>query len=423
MTFTSMVSTLIRWMSGGALSRGRGLQNAGPEYIGEAATPVNFDTAMQLSAVWACVKLLAETVASLPLALYRLDNVRTVERDHPLALLLAGKPNPYQTKIEFFETVLVNLLLYGNAFVHIVRMDSGRVTMLMPLMSSQMDVTLLANGGVVYAQQHDGGVQVYAAESIWHLKMLGNGVIGLSPLAFMRDTVGIALGAEKATTKVYANGAKPSGVLTMDRLLTQEQRAQVRQNFNSLTTGTDERLLVLELGAKFEAIAMSPQDIELLSSRKYQVQEIARWFGVPSVLINDNSTTTWGSGIEQIVQGFYKLTLRPILEKIEASMRAHLLTPTERTRYEFEFDFEGLLRADQKSRFDGYRVGVQGAIVTPNEARAWEGLPPVPGGDVLYMQGATVPIEQAGQPAVKEVPKQFRIVRGPDGSAHVHVEE
>jgi HK97 family phage portal protein len=389
--------SVTRWLGGG-LQRRRGLQNAGPlEYDGQAAATVTFDTAMQLSAVWACVKLLAETVASLPLAMYALGTVRQIERDHPLALLLAGKPNPYQTKIEFFETILVNLLLYGNAYVHVVRMETGRVTMLMPLMSAQMEVTVLAGGGIAYTYYHDAGVQVYAPASIWHLKMLGNGVIGLSPLAYMRNTAGIAIGAEKAATKIYANGAKPSGVLTMDKYLTPEQRAQVRTNFNTLTTGTDERLLVLEGGVKFEAVSMSPEDIELLASRKYQVQDIARWFGVPSVLINDNNTTTWGSGIEQIVQGFYKLTLRPILEKIEASMRAHLLQPAERTRYEFEFDFEGLLRADQKSRFDGYRVGVQGGIVTPNEARAWEGLPPMSGGDVLYMQGATVPIEQTGR--------------------------
>lgn len=396
-----MIRTLIgairRWMGGGGLSRGRGTQNSGPDYAGDAAANVTFDTAMQLSAVWACVKLLSETVASLPLTMYRTGNIRAIEREHPMALLLFGKPNPYQTKIEFFETVLVNLLLYGNAYVHVLRMDSGRVTMLMPLMSVQMEVAILGGGGIAYTYYHDGGVQVYAPESIWHLKMMGNGVIGMSPLAYMRNTAGIAIGAEAATTKIYGNGAKPSGVLTMDRLLTKEQRAQIRENFNTLTTGTDERLMVLELGAKFEAIAMSPQDIELLSSRRYQVQEIARWFGVPSVLINDTSTTTWGSGIEQIVMGFYKLTLRPILEKIEASMRAHLLQPGERARFEFEFDFEGLLRADQKSRLDGYRVGVQGGIVTPNEARGWEGLPPMPGGELLYMQGATVPIENAGR--------------------------
>lgn len=389
--------SITRWLGGG-LQRRRGLQNIGPlEYDGEAAAKVTFDTAMQLSAVWACVKLLAETVASLPLTLYRSGDIRQVERDHPLALLFAGKPNPYQTKIEFFETVLVNLLLYGNAYVHVVRMDSGRVLMLMPLMSAQMEVTILAGGGVAYTYYHDSGVQVYAPESMWHLKMLGNGVIGLSPLAYMRNTAGIAIGAEKAATKVYANGAKPSGVLTLDKFLTPEQRAQIRANFNTLTTGTDERLLVLEGGMKFDAVSMTPEDIELLESRKYQVQDICRWFGVPSVLVNDTSTTTWGSGIEQIVMGFYKLTLRPILEKIEASMRAHLLLPAERTRLEFEFDFEGLLRADQKSRFDGYRVGVQGGIVTPNEARAWEGLPAMAGGDVLYMQGATVPIEQTGR--------------------------
>lgn len=380
--------------------RDAGIQSGAPGgRSSEAASTVTPETAMQVSAVWACVRLIAETVASLPLAMYAIsDGARTVELDHPLARLLAGKPNRYQTRIEFFETVLLNLVLTGNAYCLRGRRSDGTLVSLLPLMSGQVSTRLLRDGSVVYEHRHDGGVDVLAEASVWHLKLFGNGVIGLSPLDYARNPIGIAQAAEGAVGKIYRNGAKPSGVLSLDALLTKDQREQVRENFDTLTTGTDDRLLVLEKGAKFEAIALSPQDIELLASRRFQVEDICRFFGVPSVMVNDTSgSTVWGSGIQEIVRGFYKLTLRPILEKIEESMRIHLLDPADRTSFEFEFDFEGLLRADQKSRFDGYRVGIQGGIATPNECRRWEGLPPVPGGDQLYMQGATLPIDKLGE--------------------------
>ena len=263
-------------------------------------------------------------------------------------------------------------------------------------MASQVETTLLSDGTITHEYYYDGGVKVYAQESIWHLKMMGNGVIGLSPLAYQRNTLGIAQAAETATTKIYRNGAKPSGVLSIDRVLTTAQRDAIRANFNTLVTTNDERLLVLEGGMKFDAISLSPQDIELLASRQFQLSEICRWYGVPSVMVNDTSSTTvWGSGIEQIVAGFYKVTLRPILEKIEQSMVVNLLGDTT-GKYEVEFNFEGLLRADQKSRFEGYRVGIQGGILTPNEARISEGLPIMEGGSELFMQSATLPISKLG---------------------------
>jgi HK97 family phage portal protein len=388
-----------RWLAGGLLRRA-GLQYGGPsgrEADDATEKPVTFDSAMQLSVVWACVKLLSETVASLPLNVYRKrGGQRVPASEHPLSLLFAGRVNRYQNRIEFFESVILNLVLHGNAYVLIDR-RGGMITSLLPLMSAQMEVTLLLDGSVVYTYTQDTGVDVIAPERIWHIKGMGNGIIGLSAMDYQRRSLGIAVGAEKATAKTYANGGKRSGVLMIDRVLTPEQRAMVRQNFNGLVEG-GERLFVLEAGAKFEPVAMSPQDIELLSSRKFNVEDLARWYGVPSVMINDTGgSTVWGSGISEIVRGFYKLTLRPILEKLELSMIVTLLPVSERSEIEFEFDFEGLLRSDQKSRFDGYRVGIQGAITTPNECRAWEGLPPMEGGDVLYMQGATVPITMTGQ--------------------------
>jgi HK97 family phage portal protein len=365
-----------------------------PSYSTEPAATVTFDTAMQLSAVWACVKLVSETVASLPIYVYKKTaNGREIDESHDLTLLFNGKVNRYQTKVEFFETVLLNLLIYGNAYCHIQKFGE-KIVGLLPLMSSQMEVQLMRDGSLTYEYFHDAGVQVYSEDSIWHLKLFGNGIIGLSPISHQRNTLGIAIAAEGAVTNIYRNGAKPSGVLTLDKLLTPEQRDQIRQKFYSLSGGTQDRLMVLEGGMKFEAISLSPQDIELLASRQFQISEICRWYGVPSVMVNDTSSTTvWGSGIEQIVQGFYKITLRPILEKIEASIVVNLNKTRNR---EVEFDFNALTRGDLKARYEAYRIGIHGGFLMPDEARVAEGLPKAEGGDKLYIQGATVPLVDAG---------------------------
>lgn len=393
----SLFTTITSWLFDG-LQRQQGIQYTAPAtYAESSASTVTFDSGMQLSGVWSCVKLISETVASLPLTIYENTPEGRKKADLlPLTLLFNGKVNKNQNKIEFFETLLLNLIVHGNAYC-IIQKTAGRITGLLPIMSSQVQTVLLDDGAVVHEYYYDGGVKVYAQESIWHLKMMGNGIVGLSPLAYQRNTLGIAQAAESAVTKIYRNGAKPSGVLSIDRVLTTAQRDAIRANFSTLVTTNDERLLVLEGGMKFDAISLSPQDIELLASRQFQLSEICRWYGVPSVMVNDTSSTTvWGSGIEQIVAGFYKVTLRPILEKIEQSMVVTLLGDTT-GKYEAEFNFEGLLRADQKSRFDGYRVGIQGGILTPNEARKLEGLPVMDGGDDLFMQSATLPISMLGQ--------------------------
>lgn len=402
----SIFTPILNWLFDG-LQRNKGVQHPSPQSYQEAsASNVTFDSALQLSGVWSCVKLIAETVASLPLTFYENTSTGRKEADLlALKILFNGKVNRYQNKIEFFETVLLNLIVHGNSYC-IIQRSAGRIIGLLPIMASQVETTLLEDGTVVHQYYYDGGVKVYAAESIWHIKMMGNGIIGLSPLAYQRNTLGIAQAAESAVTKIYRNGAKPSGVLSIDRILTSVQRDAIRANFNTLVTTNDERLLVLEGGMKFDAISLSPADIELLASRQFQLSEICRWYGVPSVMINDTSSTTvWGSGIEQIVAGFYKVTLRPILEKIEQSMVVNLIGDLT-GKYEAEFNFEGLLRADQKSRFDGYRTGIQGGILTPNEARDMEGLPKMEGGDELFMQSATLPISKLGYNAQNLAPNQ-----------------
>jgi HK97 family phage portal protein len=392
--WSTMWSKLI---GGTTTERNRGIQYAQPAYAEPAAVSVTEDTAMQVSAVWACVRLLSETVASLPLDVYRKrPEGRILAPDFYFAQLMSRKPNRYQTRQEFMETMMLNLTLHGNAYALIERVG-GRIRSIMPLMSAQVEVKLMDDGSVTYQYTRDNNVAFYSESSIWHVKLYGNGIIGKSPLAFGRNMVGIAQAGDNIVTKIYTNNGKRSGVLSLDRQLTPAQRDQIRENFSTLSTGSDDRLLVLEYGMKFDAIAMSPQDIELLASRRFQLEEICRWFGVPSVMVNDTSgSTTWGSGIEQIVSGFYKLNLRPYLERFESSIQANLFTEAESQEYEVEFDFEGLLRSDLKSRLEGYRTAVAGSILTPNEVRRIEGWPAMAGGDELLSQVNMAPLGTLG---------------------------
>lgn len=398
----TMLSPIRSWLGGRQAS---GTQIAGPNGYGySSAVTVTEETALQVSAVWACVRLISQTVASLPLVVYRrTPNGREVVTDHWFARLMAGKPNQYQTRYEFWEHQVANLALHGNLYAKKTIL-AGEIRGLLPMNPLQVE-TKLIGGKVAHLFGIDGRTEAMAAESVWHAKMNGDLIVGRSPLQFGRNLIGVAQAAEQAVTKIYANGGKRAGVLSLDRLLTKDQREAIRANFDSVTTGTDERLLVLEMGMKFDPVSMSPQDIELLASRRFQIEEICRWFGVPSVLVNDTSgSTTWGSGIEQIVGGFYKLNLRPYLEAIENSIQTHLFSDADRAAYEVEFDFEGLLRADQKTRYDGYRTGITAGVLTPNEARAMEWLPAKEGGDQLLVQGAMVPVKDAGKKPTAPTP-------------------
>jgi len=365
----------------------------------DLAAPVTWDTAMQISAFWSCARLISETVAGLPVEFYRRDNGTEAEpMDVPLLALLNGRVNRYQTRTEFFETMVLNLCTHGNAYARITRGAGGEIISLFPLMATQMETRVMDDGSRVFMYYTTKGVVAYAEDNIWHVRLFGNGIIGMSPLAYARNALGIALASEKRVSQVFLNGAKPAGLLMLDKVLTPLQRAAIRTSFKDLAEGNNDSLLVLEAGMKYEAISMSPMDIELLASRRFQIEDVARFMGVPSVLINDTaSSTTWGSGIEQIISGWFKLGLRPYLTRLEQSITVNLLTPAERSQYEVEFDFDDLLRADPKARFDGYQSAINAGVITPNEARHEEGLEPMEGGDTLLVNGTMVPIEQAGR--------------------------
>lgn len=378
-----------------------GDQDPGPAtYYDTSPVSVTFDKAMQLSAVWACARLLSETVASLPIKFVSVDrdgNESALQND--VAEVFAGKVNRHQTRFEFFETQMLNLSMRGNAYA-LKQMVGNRLVGLMPLMASQMTTRLLPDGSIVHYYYHNDGVTAFADNSIWHLKLFGNGIIGLSPLQYARNAIGIALAGESRVSRIFQNGGKPSGILMIDKTLNKEQREQIRQEFNGLREGNNDRLMVLEASMKYETVSMSPEDIQLLESRRFQIEDICRFMGVPSVLVNDTSgSTTWGSGIEQLVQGFYKLNLRPYLERIEASIVENLMQPGDRSSARVSFDFDALLRADRRGRAEANQKDINAGIRTPNEVRREEGLPPMAGGDVLYVNGTMVPLTQARAPA------------------------
>jgi HK97 family phage portal protein len=391
-----MLRRVLSWLGFDGLYIQEGSQNPQPmTHNGPSPEPVSFETAMQLSAVWASARLLSEAVAGLPLEIH--DGKGNPVRSD-VSELFAGKVNRYQTRFEFMETMMLNLVMRGNCYA-LKQYSGNRLVGLLPLMASQVETRLLPDGTVVHVYYADKDIKVYSADSVWHVRLFGNGIVGLSPLGYARNTIGIALAGEKRVSHVFQNGGKPSGVLMVDKLLTDKQREQVRNEFNELREGNNDRLMVLEADMKYQTVSMSPEDIQLLESRRFQIEDLARFFGVPSVLINDTSgSTTWGSGIEQLVQGFYKLNLRPYLERFEASIKHNLMAPGVRSKSVVEFNFDALLRGDRAGRADARQKEINSGQITPNEARAEEGREPLAGGDVLYVNSTMIPITQAVMP-------------------------
>lgn len=364
-------------------------------YSADAAANVNFDTAMQISAVWAAARIISESIGSLPFDLYKKSpEGRKVATSHPLQRVLTQKPNQYQSPVEFWESMALNLAVSGNAYA-IIQRSGTRIVGLLPISSTQVETELLYDGTVIHKYTNGADVKVYSSKNMWHVKLFGNGIVGMSPLSYARQSVGIAIASDNRVSKMYSNGAKPSGVLSIDRTLTQEQRSTIRQNFAEMTEGNNDRLFVLEAGMQYHQVSMTPQDIEMLDSRRFQIEDIGRFFGVPSILLNQTfGQSSLGSNVFEIMQGFYKLNLRPYLEKFEASILRWLI---QEEGYEARFDFDALLRADMKSRMEGNRIAINSGQMTPNEARQAEGRPALDGGDQLLIQGAMVPIEMAGQ--------------------------
>jgi HK97 family phage portal protein len=367
----------------------------------ESGKAVTATSALELASAWACIRLLSETVGTLPLTLTRKDSAgnRTPASDDPLYDLLHSSPNHDLTAVEFWEGVVMSLCLTGNSYARKERLGQ-RVVALTPLRSDRMTVRRNSAGAREYPYHAETGLKVYQEDEIFHVRGFGGaGDVGLSPIAFARHSMGAAMAADEFAGAIFANGARPAGVLTVPQTLDKDQRKQVQDNIVAPYVGSKNAggLMVLEADFKFQAISMNLEDAQFLQTRAFNVEEICRWFRVPPFMIgHTEKTTSWGTGLEQQMLGFLTFALRPYLVRIEQAINRSLIAPADRKRLAAEFNVEGLLRTDSPARAAFYAVMVQNGIMTRNEVRRLENLPPQAGGEMLTVQSQNVPIGATG---------------------------
>jgi len=370
---------------------------------------------MQMTAVYCCVRILSEAVASLPLQFYRYTDDGGKEKavEHPLYFLLHDEPNPEMTSFIFRETLMTHLLLWGNAYSQIIRNGKGEVVALYPLMPDRMKVDRDEHGRLYYeytvydSDDVDGrkgtnkvGRTVrLQPHDVLHIPGLGfDGLVGYSPIAMAKNAIGLAIATEEYGSKFFANGAAPSGVLEHPGTI--KDPSKVRESLQAPFggSGNANKIAVLEEGMKYTPISISPEQAQFLETRKFQIDEIARIFRVPPHLIGDLEKSSF-SNIEQQSLEFVKYTLGPWVSRWEQAMSQSLLTPEERTRYEIHFNVDGLLQGDYESRMNGYAVGRQNGWLSANDIRELENMNRIPeeeGGDLYLINGNMTKLKDAG---------------------------
>lgn len=390
---------------GGGLKDERGLQYFWPWSL-SAGRRVEMDDALQVGAVFACVGLLSRTIASMPVQVYeRKGRKRVIADGTTLYHVLHLSPNASMTSYEFWVAMITQLALRGNAYAQIVRDADGEVVSMWPLSADQMTVAVEDDGSLTYTYNRAGKLFEINRRDVLHVKGLGNGCLGLSPLSYMAGTAAEALDAQKFANSLSAHGGSPQGALTVDHILSKEERkfAQDRM-IDSVQNGN--RLVLLEADMKFVPMSLTPAETQLLETRKFSNEEVCRWFGVPPVLVGIPGATTWGSGIAEIVEGFVKFTVGPMLTNIEQSIAKCLLTDAQRSRYQVEFSKDALMRMTPEERFKTWSTAVQNGLMTRNEVRELENRDPIEGGDELTAQTNLAPLQMLGKVASQESPKE-----------------
>ena len=371
--------------------------------------PVNERSAMQMTAVYSCVRILAEAVAGLPLHLYKYTDTGGKEKaiDHPLYQLLHDEPNPEMSSFVFRETLMTHLLLWGNAYAQIIRNGKGEVLALYPLMPNKMSVDRDEDGQLYYTYQRsneeahtmEGASVKLKPTDVLHIPGLGfDGLVGYSPIAMAKNAIGMAIACEEFGAKFFANGAAPSGVLEHPGTI--KDPARVRDAWQSQFGGSSNsgKVAVLEEGMKYTPISISPEQAQFLETRKFQINEIARIFRVPPHMVGDLEKSSF-SNIEQQSLEFVKYTLDPWIIRWEQSMMRVLLSVDEKKEYFVKFNLEGLLRGDYQSRMNGYSIARQNGWMSANDIRELENLDRIPaeqGGDLYLINGSMLPLGSAG---------------------------
>ncbi|HEQ2405848.1 TPA: phage portal protein [Streptococcus pyogenes] len=370
---------------------------------------VNEMTALQTTAVYACVRILAEAIASLPIHVYKhTDEGKEQDVNHQLYYLLHDEPNPDMTSFVFRETLMSHLLIWGNAYAQIIRDGRGQVLALYPLLPDRMTVKRDDKGELYYVYQRseednpnfkDKGNIILKKSEVLHVPGLGfDGLIGYSPIAMAKNAVGMTLATEEYGASFFANGANPGGVLEHPGIL--KDPSKVRESWNQVYQGTNNshKVAVLEEGMIYKTIGIPPNEAQFLETRKFQINEIARLYRIPPHMVGDLEKSSF-SNIEQKSLEFVKYTLDPWVVRFEQAFQKALLLPDEKKTYFIKFNVDGLLRGDYQSRMNGYAIGRQNGWLSTNDIRRLEDMNPLSkeeGGDLYLVNGNMTKLEDAG---------------------------
>lgn len=372
---------------------------------------VTIDSAMQLSTTWACIKLNAQAASSLPLAIFeKMDNdSRAVVADDEIAEIIGsdGSPNADQTPLEFWEGVVAWLMTSGNAYA-VKEFAGKKLSSLEPVMSTHCKPTRKADGTLIYRVTDRGRTEELPRDKVFHVKGFGQSLKnldeGLSPIAAGVHSLGAAMAAQEAAGKTFANGMRPTGFFLFDQTLSGPQREQahkvlvepLKSSSNAGGVG------ILEAGVKWQSVSLDPEDAQMLETRRFDVEEICRWFGVPPIIIGHaaQGQTMWGTGVESILIAWLTLGIDPICDRIEARIKKQLIRPTGNRRRYAEFNREALLQMDSKAKAEFLSKVVNNGLMTRHEGRSKLNLPRVsdPNADKLTVQSAMVPLDQLGKP-------------------------
>lgn len=376
-------------------------------YFGRASSSgkvVNQASALQVAAVWACIKITAQAVSSLPLAMYEKRDGGSREKiDDQLAEVLTDSPNRDQTPLEFWEGQVAWLLAGGNAFAE-QNMVGRRLTSLQPL-GGACRPRRTTDGELVYEVNDRGKIETLPRDKVFHIKGFGQALhnldLGMSPIAAGTNTIGAAMAAQEAAASTFANALRPSGFFMADQQLTPEQRVQARKTLVEPLQGSSKAGVVgiLEGGFSWQAVSLNPEDAQMLETRRFDIEEICRWFGVPPIIIGHagEGQTMWGSGVEQLLLSWLTLGVDPICDRIEGRIRKQLIRPTGRRHVYAEFNREALLQMDSKAKAAFLSSMVQNGLMDRNEGREKLNLPHREGAGELTAQTNLAPLNRLGQ--------------------------
>lgn len=359
--------------------------------INSAMDTVTEDTALQISTTWNCIDLIARTIACLPIHVYKVDNkgVKTIDNECNLHELLSIKPNSLMTPYDFFHVMTMHRMLRGNAYALISRDSKGVPFSLIPLDPDGMSVI---KKGIEVRYQYsstDGNNYEYTSDDILHWKGLGNGVKGLSTLDFMRANITESAKSSDNAIDIFSNKGKMNGIISTQAQLNYKQKEEISEQFNRMRV--EGGIPVLPANISFTPLSLSPADTQLLQTRKFNNEDICRWFGVPYQLISCSDSANY----EQIERVFYKTTILPLCISLEQAIINKIACKNEKN-HKVSFMLDVLNRANDKDRYSLYAQAVQNGILTRNECRQKEGLSICEGGDVLTAQTNLAPLEQLG---------------------------